>query len=324
MPRSGHSSRRLGARGAGTPQMSGPSDMSAAASAPSLRHLVNGHDDKKLGIGVRLHDHDPRVLQMADVDHKSALHDVRVKPCSLLKHSADFDSVTPRCSMRNSAWPVNESSQLHHSGKVGIELLGGSIVAPAVGHKCWRPRPPIASRLLAQNTQPGERPVLKQRFKEEGTRRVTVPRARCSPLDASATRILPGRRKRIARGKRERQLQAVAQVTGSLRRAALCAARLLVPMPVRSPTAIPWRERPPEMAAWPAKPAATDVVAHATLKDVGAYVGGGRSAAGIASVTPLRAVLLLWSGPDRQLVEGVDASHPKCRFAKARPESDFK
>ena len=27
----------------------------------------------------------------------------------------------------------------------------------------------------------------------------------------------------------------------------------------------PWRERPPEMAAWPAKAAATDVVAHATL-----------------------------------------------------------
>ena len=29
--------------------------------------------------------------------------------------------------------------------------------------------------------------------------------------------------------------------------------------------AVPWRERPPEMAAWPAKPAARDVVAHATL-----------------------------------------------------------
>jgi len=41
-------------------------------------------------------------------------------------------SVTPRCSMRNSAWPVKERSQFHHSGKVGIEPLGGPIVAP--GH----------------------------------------------------------------------------------------------------------------------------------------------------------------------------------------------
>jgi len=49
------------------------------------------------------------------------------------------------------------------------------------------------------------------------------------------------------------------------RRAAHCAARVMTPLPVRSPTAIPWRERPPEMAAWPAKPAARTVVAHATL-----------------------------------------------------------
>jgi hypothetical protein len=33
------------------------------------------------------------------------------------------------------------------------------------------------------------------------------------------------------------------------------------------------------MTAWPAKPAATDVVAHATLKDVGSHDGGGSSAA---------------------------------------------
>ena len=63
------------------------------------------------------------------------------------------------------------------------------------------------------------------------------------------------------------QLQVVAQVTARRRRAALCAARLVAPLPERSPTAIPWRERPPEMAAWSAKPAATDVVAHATLKE---------------------------------------------------------
>ena len=29
--------------------------------------------------------------------------------------------------------------------------------------------------------------------------------------------------------------------------------------------AVPWRERPRDLAAWPAKPAATEVVAHATL-----------------------------------------------------------
>ena len=36
----------------------------------------------------------------------------------------------------------------------------------------------------------------------------------------------------------------------------------------RSPTAIPWRERPLEMATWPAKPAASAVVAHATAERV--------------------------------------------------------
>ena len=44
------------------------------------------------------------------------------------------------------------------------------------------------------------------------------------------------------------------------------AARLVAPLPGRSPMVIGWRERPPEMAAWAAKPAATDVVAHATVK----------------------------------------------------------
>src|SRR5262245_31834803 len=36
-----------------------------------------------------------------------------------------------------------------------------------------------------------------------------------------------------------------------------------------SPTAIPWRGRPPEMTRGPGKPAATAVVAHATLKSLG-------------------------------------------------------
>jgi hypothetical protein len=38
------------------------------------------------------------------------------------------------------------------------------------------------------------------------------------------------------------------------------------------------------MTASRAKPAATDVVAHAMLKNVGPHVGDGRSAAGFASV----------------------------------------
>ena len=42
-------------------------------------------------------------------------------------------SVTPRCSIRNSAWLVNERSQFHHSGKVGMEAFGGPIVAPGHG-----------------------------------------------------------------------------------------------------------------------------------------------------------------------------------------------
>jgi hypothetical protein len=56
--------------------------------------------------------------------------------------------------------------------------------------------------------------------------------------------------------------------------AALCAARLVALMPARAPTPVSWRERPREMAAWPAKPAATDVVAHAAPEQaVGVRVG---------------------------------------------------
>jgi hypothetical protein len=80
------------------------------------------------------------------------------------------------------------------------------------------------------------------------------------------------------------QLQIFVQVAARSHRAALCAVRLVAPLPERSPSAPPWRERPPEMTAWRATPAATDVVAHATLKNVGAHVGDGRSAAGLASV----------------------------------------
>ena len=95
-----------------------------------------------------------------------------------------------------------------------------------------------------------------------------MPRARCSPWMAQRREsfLVDERDSRAARA--HRQLQVVAHVTGRRRRAALPAARLVAPLPEPSPTAIPWRERPPEMAAWPAKPAASDVVAHATAERV--------------------------------------------------------
>ena len=84
---------------------------------------------------------------------------------------------------------------------------------------------------------------------------------------------------RLARGERIRQLPIVVQVAARRPRAALCAARLLASLGERSPTEVPWRERPPEMAAWPAKPAARVVVAHATAERVLAACAG--------SVSPL-------------------------------------
>lgn len=45
-------------------------------------------------------------------------------PVALSSLARTSTSVTPRHSMRKSAWPVNERSQFHHSGKVGIEPLG--------------------------------------------------------------------------------------------------------------------------------------------------------------------------------------------------------
>jgi len=55
------------------------------------------------------------------------------------------------------------------------------------------------------------------------------------------------------------------QVAARRPRAALCAARLVEPLLERSPGSVLWREGPPELAASPAKPAASEVVAHATL-----------------------------------------------------------
>jgi hypothetical protein len=124
MPRFSHSSRLWDARGAGTPQMSDPSDRVTCS-----ERSVSGTPLQR-GLGVGLDDHNPWALPALGVDHESALHDAGLEPGGSLQDNADLHLVTPRCSMRNSAWPVNERSQFHQSGKVGIEAWGGRIVAP--------------------------------------------------------------------------------------------------------------------------------------------------------------------------------------------------
>jgi hypothetical protein len=54
-------------------------------------HLVGGHDGNDLGVGIWLDDHESRVPQVADVDHESDLHDVRLEAPSSLQHSADLE-----------------------------------------------------------------------------------------------------------------------------------------------------------------------------------------------------------------------------------------
>ena len=94
---------------------------------------------------------------------------------------------------------------------------------------------------------------------------------------ALARGVPPGRQSaegivHVESSNRARRVQKITTLSTRLthrrRRAALRAARLVTPLPAWSPTAIPWRERPPEMAAWPAKSAASDAVAHATAERV--------------------------------------------------------
>jgi hypothetical protein len=99
------------------------------------------------------------------------------------------------------------------------------------------------------------------------------PRARCSPWKASGRSARLAENRPPVRDEQKRQLPIIAQVTSCRSRAAHCAARMVKPPPRPEPTAIPWRERPAEMAAWPAKPAARDGVAHATAGGFGARVG---------------------------------------------------
>jgi hypothetical protein len=145
-----------------------------------------------------------------------------------------------------------------------------------------------------------------------GTRRGTGRRARCSPLDIIESRNSFRTEQASAHEDRKRQAQVIAPLTSRRQRAAFCAARPVAPLLERLPTAVPWRERPPEMAALPAKPAAREAVAHATLKDVSTLVAGGSSTVGIASVsTGLRSqihdAILPRSGHDPALTSHISS-----------------
>jgi hypothetical protein len=171
MPRSSRFFHRLRARGAGTPRMPGPFYRSPAASVPSLGHLVNGHDDEQLGLGVWLDDHHPGDLTTSGLDHESTRHDAG--PVARSSIARTSTSVTPRCSMRDSAWPVNERSQFHHSGKVAIAPLGGPIVAPGHTQRCRQISLATAGRVLSDRCS-----ISASRGEHQGEQPF---RARCSP-----------------------------------------------------------------------------------------------------------------------------------------------
>jgi hypothetical protein len=86
-----------------------------------------GSDRLVVRITIGFDDDYPRMLLVTSVNHEPAFDDVGLEPSGLLQHSAELDLGTPRCSIRNSAWLVNERSQLHH--KVGMDAFDGSLVA---------------------------------------------------------------------------------------------------------------------------------------------------------------------------------------------------
>jgi hypothetical protein len=109
-------------------------------------------------------------------------------------------SFTPRCSMRNSAWPVNERSQFHHSGNVGIEPLGRPIVAP--GHTSELP-----SEFVCHGRTSVVRPLLNQRFKgehrgEHPSARGVPPGLACLEDSSSSTNATRGQRAQRATASR--------------------------------------------------------------------------------------------------------------------------
>ena len=176
-------------------------------------------------------------------------------------------SVTPRCSMRSSAWPVNERSQFHHSGNVGIERLGRADRSTrSHDQKAWQI--PSVQQGTRRHTTCAERPVLNQALREGEQQGGTGPTARGVPLwigSASRISFWSTERDCSPRQRAETTVKTSSRLQADRRRAALCAARLVAPLPERAPTPVSWRERPRDLTASAIMPAATAEVAHATL-----------------------------------------------------------
>ena len=113
-------------------------------------------------------------------------------------------------------------------------------------------------------------------------------RAMCPPGPNSVRRTLAAHCVRVA----HRRAHGVSAVASRRLRVDLAGGALCGPLvgATARPGANtdPWRERPPVETAWAAKPAATEVVAHATLNNLGAHVVVGSSEADTASVLPVR------------------------------------
>jgi hypothetical protein len=93
----------------------------------------------------------------------------------------------------------------------------------------------------------------------------TGPRARCSPSPASSSVFIASNTEAVGRAHGLFQLQSAPRPTDRGVRAALFAARANLTSSARRSMAVPWRERPRDLAALAITPAATEVVAHATL-----------------------------------------------------------
>jgi hypothetical protein len=87
---------------------------------------------------------------------------------------------------------------------------------------------------------------------------------RCSPWLVADVRPRHGHARPNELDERRRQLTFSLRLTLASNRAAFFAAQCSPPSPELSPMQVPWRERPHDLATWPVRPAATEVVAHAT------------------------------------------------------------
>ena len=91
--------------------------------AQSFGDLILSDDDQERSVSVSLHDYDPWPVVPGDMDHEPALDNARFERGRSLQHSADVDLRHAALFMRNSAWGVNESSQLHHDGNAGLAAI---------------------------------------------------------------------------------------------------------------------------------------------------------------------------------------------------------